>query len=558
MPVGLSVINEAWYIGFLLIRCPHDNDPMTRTRLHGLGPAAIQQVIATAQALEMGRPDEAAARIAPLLKSKPDHPEILRLHAGILDLRGKPDEAVRAMQAAIAQRPKDPLYHNTLGAVLGSAGDYKGAIAALRRASELQPSLATAWFNLGVMLTRSVRHAEAIKALRRTVALDPKHMDARALLADMLRVEDHAEQAAIEYRKIIAERPWTGMAWWGLADIKTLRFETDDIERMRSAIQDSRASDNDRIATGFALAKALDEQHREAESLDVLAHANRIARRRRRWNAPMFNAVVARGLDAFTPPPVPAADPALGHEAIFIVGLPRSGSTVVEQILASHSQVEGPGELSDLPWVLAEESRRRGKPFPDWVAEMQAPDWQRLGQRYLQRTANWRKQRPISTDKLPGNWLYIGVIRAMLPGARIIACRRDPLETCFSCYRQHLDGNDYTRTFEDVAAYWREYDGAIRHWRPLHRTHLYEHVYEKLLDNPEPNIRALLQFCGLAFEEACLSFHETVRDVRTPSAMQVRQPLRRDTARARRYGALLDPLRLALGMPPFDAQPCRT
>lgn len=526
---------------------------MSNTRLQGLSQAAIPHVLATAQALEMGRPDEAAARLAPLLKSDPQHPEVLRLHAGVLDLRGKPGEAALVMQAAIAQRPGDPLYYNTLGAVLGASGDYEGAIAALRRACELQPSLATAWFNLGVMLTRSVRHAEAIKALQRAVALDPAHTDARALMADMLRIENRAEDAAVEYRGILSERPWAGMAWWGLADIKTLSFEQDDVEKMRRAMTDSRATDNDRIATGFALAKALDDESRYAESLQALAQANAIARTRRRWSATQFSAAAAKFIETFTAPPAGASDAALGHEAIFIVGLPRSGSTLVEQILASHSQVEGPGELPDLPLVLAEESRRRGAPFPSWVAQMQPADWQRLGGRYLQRTAHWRARRSLFTDKLPGNWLYVGAIRAMLPGARIVACRRDPLETCFSCYRQYLEGNEYARTFDDLAAYWRDYDRTIGHWRALYPTHVREHVYEELLADPDASIRALIDFCGLPFEEGCLHFHETARDVRTPSAMQVRQPLRRDTARAPRYGTLLDPLRRALGLPAFNA-----
>lgn len=522
---------------------------MTHPRLQGLNQAAIPHVLATAQALEMGRSDEAAARIAPLLESNPGHPEVLRLYAGILDLRGRPAEAARAVRAAIALRPDDPLYYNTLGTVLGSGGDYEGAITALRRACELQPSLATAWFNLGVMLTRSVRHAEAIEALQRAVALDPAHMDARALLADMLRVENRPDDAVAEYRRIIAERPWTGMAWWGLADIKTLRLGPDGVEQMRGAMEDSRASDNDRIATGFALAKALDDEGRYAESLEALAQANTLARHRRQWDASLFNTAVSEILHAFTPPPASAGNQTLGQQVIFIVGLPRSGSTLVEQILASHSRVEGPGELPDLPLVLAEESRARGKPFPNWAADMQQADWQRLGERYLQRTAHWRERRPMFMDKLPGNWLYVGSVRAMLPGARIIACRRDPLENCFSCYRQHLAGNEYTRTFEDLAAYWRDYDRAIRYWLTLHPSRVHEHIYEELLADPETSIRALLEFCGLPFEGACMRFHETARDVRSPSAMQVRQPLRLDTARAPRYGALLNPLRDALGLP---------
>jgi tetratricopeptide (TPR) repeat protein len=523
---------------------------MAGTRLQGLSPAAVQQVVAAAQAIESGGPDIAAARLAPVLAANPDHPEVLRVQAGILNLRGDFRGAASVMRRAIQGRPDDALYYNTLGSILGSASEFEAAIASLRRACELQPDLAIAWFNLGVMLTRSVRHAEAIEALQRAVSLDPHYMPARALLGDMLRAENRMPEASAEYRRMIAEQPWAGIAWWGLADLKTLRLGKEDLEQMQRAVRDPRAQDDDRIAMGFAIARALDDQGRHAESLEALAGANAIARRRQQWNAARFSESISMILDAFTPPPAGASDPTLGNEVIFIPSLPRSGSTLVEQILASHSEVNGPGELPDLPLTLGEEARRRGKSFLQAAAEMTPSDWQRLGKRYLERTARWRERRPISTDKLPGNWYYIGAIRAMLPGAKIIACRRDPLETCFSCYRQRLDGNEYTRTFEDLAAYWHDYDRATRHWRALHPTRVYEHLYEGLLEDPESSIRELLEFCGLRFEEACLHFHETDRDVRTPSAMQVRQPLRRDTARAPAYGALLDPLRRALGLPP--------
>lgn len=522
---------------------------MVTPRLQGLSQAEAQHVVAAAQAIETGGPDQATARLAPVLISNPDHPEVLRVHAGILNLLGNYCGAVLAMQRALAQRPDDPLYYNTMGAILGQAGDFDAAIIALRHACELQSDLAIAWFNLGVMLTRCARHTEATAVLQRSVALDPQYMPARALLGDMLRVEDRIDQAASEYRRVIAEQPWTGMAWWGLADLKTVRFDPGDIEQIRLAMRDGRAKDNDLIAMGFALAKALDDEGRYAESLDALTQANAIARRRQRWDASAFSAGITAILEAFTPPPPQASES--GSEVIFIVSLPRSGSTLVEQILASHSRVEGSGELPDLAFTLSEESRRRNKPYPYWVTELQAADWQRLGQRYLQRTSHWREHRPVFTDKLPANWYYIGAIRAMLPRAKIICCRRDPLETCFSCYRQHLDNNEYTRTFADLAAYWRDFDRSVRHWRATHPGYVHEYIYEDLIADPDACIRGLLDFCGLPFEEACLRFYENKRDVHSPSATQVRQPLRTDTARAPRYGPLLDPLRVALGLAPF-------
>lgn len=517
-------------------------------RLQGLSAAIREHIMAAGDALDTGRVDEAGRYLAGAVASNPQHPEVLRMQAGIYSLRGQHPQAITAMQQALSQRPQDALYYNTMGSLLGAAGDFDAATAALRRCCELQPGLAIAWYNLGLMLTRCVRNNEAGIALQRAVALAPDHVASRALLGDMLRTRGKIAEAAAEYRKVIVKQPWAGMAWWGLADLKTTRFADGDIELMQAAMKQPAASDDDLMAMGFALAKALEDTGRFVESLSALQYSHAIARRRQTWNASAFSAGIAAVNAAFTPPPVPTAPEALGREAIFIVSLPRSGSTLVEQILASHSSIEGAGELPDLPLVLAEESRRRGQPFPQWVRKMQPDDWARLGRQYLDRTAHWRHESPIFTDKLPNNWMYTGAIRAMLPSARIICCRRDPLETCFSSYRQRLDNNEYTRTFSDLASFWRDFDHSMRLWTNLHPSRVYEHGYEALLANPEVQIRQLLDFCGLAFESACVRFHETERDVRSPSATQVRQPLRQDTARALRYGALLDPLREKLNI----------
>jgi tetratricopeptide (TPR) repeat protein len=526
--------------------------PPPGSRLHGLSPLAVQHVVAAAEALDAGRVDVASQRLQAALTSHPGHPEVLRMQAGIFGLHGQHQDAIQAMRRALSQRPQDALYHNTLGTLLGNAGNLDAAIAALRHCCELQPGLAIAWYNLGVMLIRCVRHDEAVIALHRAVELAPDHASARALLGNMLRTTGQVEEAATEYRRVIVDQPWAGMAWWGLAELKTVGFVEGDIERMQAAMQQSAAGVEDLIAMGFALAKAFDDAGRYAESLAALAQANALARQRQQWNAPAFSATVSAINQAFVPPSAPAPE-TLGKEAIFIVSLPRSGSTLTEQILASHSAVEGAGELSDLPQVLSEEARRRRAPFPSWVPQMQPADWKRLGERYLERTAHWQRHRARFTDKLPNNWMYIGAIRAMLPAARIVVCRRDPLETCFSCYRQHLANSEYTRTFEDLAAFWRDFDVSIRHWKGLHPTHVFEHSHEQLQAAPEERIRRLLDFCGLPFEPACLNFHKTRRDVRSPSAAQVRQPLRKDTSHALRYGALLDPLRSALGLPPWQA-----
>lgn len=518
------------------------------TRLEGLDDDAARMLVAAAGALDSGRVGEAEACLKPVLARYPEHPEVLRVLAGLLSTRGAHRDALAAIQRSVVQRPHDALYHNTLGMVLGAAGDFEGAADALQEACRLDPATAVAWYNLGVVLTHCVRNQDAIDALQQALGLAPGNLDARALLADLRRMQGQTQDAATEYRRILAEHPHAGMAWWGLADLHVGAFDADDVTRMQSLLTQGRAAPDDRIAIGFALANALEQLGQYRESFEVLADAARSASQRRRWNAAGFSAFVQRINRAFDPAPESAHDTTLGRGVIFIVGMPRSGSTLAEQILASHSAVQGTGELPDLPMVIAEESRSRGRAFPEWVPDMQAADWARLGRRYLQRTARWQRANAGFTDKLPGNWVYTGAIRAMLPGATIVVCRRDPEETCLSCFRQYLPNNEYTNALDDLAAYWHDFDETAGRYAAMHPEKVYQHVYESLVARPRESIASLLDACGLDFEPACLAFHATDRPVRSPSAAQVRVPIRSDTARAANYGGLLEPLRQALAV----------
>jgi hypothetical protein len=208
-------------------------------------------------------------------------------------------------------------------------------------------------------------------------------------------------------------------------------------------------------------------------------------------------------------------------------------------------------KLSDfipLGIVIQQESVRRGVPYPQWIGQASAGDWQRLGRDYLARTAHWRATRPRFTDKLPENWKHAGILRAMLPGATVIETRRDPLETAWSCFKQQFYSQPhFANTLADLGAYLRGCERAMEAWRARDPAQIHLHRYEDLQVDPEAGVRALLAECGLDFDPACLQFHAAQRSVRTASAAQVRQPLQRDTARAAAYGALLDPLRSALG-----------
>lgn len=516
-------------------------------RLRGLAGSTLQLALDGIRRLDAGDPAAAERRFAQALREAPDHPELLRLCAmAVQDLR-RPADAVALLQRALRQWPDDAWIHNALGGALGESGRGDDAIEALRRACALDPRLAASWANLGNALAMAGRTAESEAPLRRALDLAPELESARFLLAEALMMLGRIDESAAQYRELLRRHPDSGQAWWGLANLKSVKLGEDDAARLRALAQRRDLPPNEQLTARFALAKALDDGGRDAEAFDAYLQANAFARQGFRWDSPGFERWMRLVQASFERSAVEASDAAFGAEAIFIVGLPRSASTLTEQILAAHPQVEGASELGDLGAVVHEESQRRARAFPDWVAEADADDWRRLGRRYLERTARWRERRPRFTDKAPSNWMLAAAIRRMLPGARIIDCRRDPLETCWSCFRQIFwREHEYSYNLDDLAAYWRTYDSAMRHWTAASPQRIRTQVYEDLLADPERQTRALLDFCGLPFDAACLRFHEAERSVRTASAAQVREPLRRDTARAARYGDLLDPLRRAL------------
>jgi tetratricopeptide (TPR) repeat protein len=405
-----------------------------------------------------------------------------------------------------------------------------------------------ALIRLGARLLAEGSVAEARDAFERAVALDPGHAMARVKLADALIYLGELDAAAASYRAAIGLNRRCGPAWWGLAAMRTVPFEDAEYTELRALHADPHVSEADRVAIAFALAKAHEDRRRYEESFATLSAANEAMRRRIGWDAADFDARIDRMLRTFAQPAPAAPDATLGREVIFVVSLPRSGSTLTEQILAAHPDVEGASELPDLGAVIEEESRRRGAGFLQWAASADAGCWERLGRRYLERTARWRKTRPRFTDKTPGNWLFLGAALAMLPGARVIDCRRDPVETCWSCFRQLFStGAVFSYGFDDLATYYKAYDRALRHFSRTHPGRIRTQHYEALIADPDEQARALLEFCDLPPAES-RPIHSETRIVRTASAAQVRQPLRSDTARARNYGTLLDPLRRALGI----------
>lgn len=515
----------------------------TPDRFLGLSPSAVHLLESAGRLLERNDPDGAAIPLQGAIALAPGHPEVLRLQAVSEILQGRPAEAVDLLRRALALRPQDALLHNNLGSALRAHGQFDAAITAFRAACELAPALAAAWFNLGKTQKQLACTDEAQASLERVLELAPGHVAARVVLADNLKALGRIDESIVAYREALRLRRTSAAAWWGLANLKTLRFDATETAELGRLFAQDGVSTEDRALAGFALAKALEDQGRHADAWETLHVANRLRASQKPWDAAVFSRRVEAIEAAFVPPPRSHGGDR-GSEVIFIVSLPRSGSTLVEQILASHPEVEGAGELPDLGFVLDEESRRRGRAFPDWVADMQASDWERLGQSYLARTRHWRTQRPRFTDKGLDNWLYVGAAAAMLPGARFVHCEREPLETAVSCYRQWFnDGQHFSYDLQGIVHCLRDAARLMRAWNGSLPGRVYRQSLESLQASPEAAVRGLLDFARLPFDGRCLEFQAASRPVRTASAAQVRGPLQRDTRRAVAYGESLQGLR---------------
>lgn len=516
-------------------------------RLRGLSPRAARSVRSLAEGV--GRRDLAAAEqtLGAALALAPDHPEVLRLQGLTYHLSGRHAEAAAALREALKINPDDPLVLNNLGSVLRASGDMDAALSAYTEATRQAPELAAAWYNRARLLKSLARLDDALLALEHALKAEPEHVAARVVLGDVLKALGDIEGSATAYRQVLQLRPGHAMAWFGLANLKTVSFSADELTRLQGLWHKSGQRADDRIALGFALAAALDNANKPAEAFAVLQQTNALKRERLPWDARSFSSHVDAIAKAFAPPAAAHAPADQGGDIIFLVSLPRSGSTLVEQILASHDLVEGAGELPNLPALVAAESQRRGQTFPEWVAKAGSADWQRLGQDYLQGTAHWRARHKYSTDKCLDNWPLVGAALAMLPAARIVVCRRDPLETCVACYRQlFANGQAFSYQVDDLAACWHDFDRLCRQWKTCFPDRVHEVIHEQLLADPEGQIRRLLDACGLPFQAACLQPHRRGGSVRTASAGQVRQPMRKQTGRAHRYGKAVDGLRQAL------------
>ena len=513
-----------------------------------LPPAAAQWLARAREEWRRRQSDAAERSIRQALALAPDSADALRMLGIMAQHRGDHATAADCFRRVLPAWPDDSDLRVGLGIALHERGEVDEAKSQLRRACELAPASASAWFNLGEALWRQVHAEEAISALRRALELAPAHLPARLSLAKAQASLGQVDAAVAAFREVLRLDPGNAEGWFGLSNLNTVRFDAADVASLRQAMTADAQSPRHRELLGFSMAKALEDQGDYAQAFEMFRQANASRRQRVHWNAAGERRRVEDIQRIFTHDTPPALDPTLGREAIFIVSVPRSGSTLVEQILASHPEVEGANEIKDMSQVVDAETRRRHSAFPLWVPHASAADWQRLGREYLARTAPWRRNKPRFTDKSLVTWYLVGAALAMLPAARVVVVRRDPVETCLACFRQlFTEQSGFTCDLDEMADYCIDFIRLTRFWLERYPGQVLDLEYETLVAEPEPTIRRLLDFCGLPFDPACLAFHKTARAVLSaPSAAQVRQPMRRDTARSARYGDKLDGLRRRL------------
>ena len=489
------------------------------------------------------------------------------------------DVAERILKPHLKDDPFDVRAIRMLAELAARVGRLKDSETLLRRAVEIDPNFTAARSNLAMVLGRLGRPAEALELLDDIIADEPERAGNLSLKAatlarlgnveqalelyeevlasaphqpralqsygHMLKTIGRQDEAVAAYRQALALNPLLGEVWWSLANLKTVRFSAEDIAAMRLSLERQDLKDDDRFHLEFALGKALHDLGKSDEAFAHYASGNALRRQYHPFNSGHLTEFVERSIAIFTAEFLSRSGGNPAPDPIFVLGMPRAGSTLVEQILSSHSLVEGTAELPDMPRIA-----RGSRKYPAAVVDLTDDQRRAAGDEYLERSAVQRRtDRPLFVDKLPNNWMFVPFIHLVLPNARIIDARRHPLGCCFSNFRQHFArGQDFTYDLTDLGRYYADYVRLMAHVDAVLPGRVHRVIYERMVDDTEAEVRALLDYCGLEFEPACLEFYNTERAVRTPSSEQVRQPIYRGaTEEWQRYAKHLGPLKDALG-----------
>ena len=518
-----------------------------------------QDLLAAAVAMNEGELDESEAKLRLRAEHRPDDPVGTRMLGEVLWRRGDMTGGLECVEQAVALAPGFDLARDFLIRLLLQVNRLPDALAHAELLVQSPVAKAGNELILASILVRLGDQERARSIYESLLKAQPDQSQVWQNLGHVHKTLGAQDEAIAAYRAAVTHQPSMGEAWWSLANLKTVKLGADDIVQMEAALaslEGESGREEDVFHLHFSLGKAYEDAKDAARSFHHYDLGNRLRRTLIRHDADDFSAEVEATAQAFTSVFLagtgeggcPAPDP------IFIVGLPRSGSTLVEQILASHSAIEGTMELSEMMVIASRlQSRVDEGEFADFAAMIRSltpADRTRLGEEYIERTRVHRKtDRPRFTDKMPNNWQHVGLIGLILPNAKVIDARRHPMSCCFSGWKQHFArGQTFTYDLTEIGRYYHDYVNLMAHYDVAAPGAVHRVIYEQMVSDTEAEVRWVLDYLGLPFEEGCLEFHRNTRPVRTASSEQVRQPIYTDAVEHwKAYAPWLSALEAALG-----------
>jgi tetratricopeptide (TPR) repeat protein len=517
--------------------------------------ARPELLIKAAGLVAQGKLAEAEPICRDYLRHSPDDVDALRLLAEIAARLGVFDDAEQLFARCLALSPNFHLARGGYAHVLMKQGKFQQSLAHIDQLLALDPDDRGYRILLASVLVRVGRQEEAVENYKRVVAKAGHTALDLASLGHALKTIGRTSEAIDAYRRAVALDPLFGDGYWSLANLKTFEFTDREVEAMSAAVASERCNPREYPALCFALGKAFEDRAQDAQAFAYYARGNARRHAELRYSAQDNSAVTRELMQCCTRELFErnAGHGCLDSAPIFIVGLPRSGSTLIEQILASHSQVDGTAEL---PEIIDMARRLSGKQkpqdasrYPAVLHELSASQLRELGEEYIARTQIQRRGAPFFIDKMPNNFPHIGLIHLILPNAKIIDARRHPMACCFSAFKQlFATGQNFSYDLEDLGRYYADYVALMAHWDQVLPGTVLRMFYEETVRDTDAAVRRVLEYCRLPFEERCLRFYETARPVRTASSEQVRRPIYRDAIEHwQHFEPFLAPLKAALG-----------
>ncbi|MGH8222027.1 MAG: sulfotransferase [Woeseiaceae bacterium] len=533
LAIDASLDAALYGLATALERCGRYDEAAAARQRYVAGSPAARVLAEAARHFEEGRPDQAEKLCGEILSREPRDLNALRLLARIAADDGRSVIADGLYRRILKLAPDFHLAHADYAQFLAECSRFHEAAGMFERARTLQPRQAELERRLADVLAIVGRTKDALAAWQRSLAIEPRHPRALVGRGHMLRILGRRDEAVASYAECAELEPAYGEAWWSLASMRGFRFDEGQLQTMEAQCMEADTDPPSRVALLFAIARAFESNGDYANAWEYYRRGNTDKRGQVRYDPVETEAQVDARIKVFDREVLARPQRAKDDSTpICIVGMPRSGSTLIEQILASHSRVEGCGELPYMVMLSTAlgEQDPDGLRYPEILRELPPERCEALGREYLRHAASHRrKETPYFTDKMPANFLHVGFIHLVLPDAVIIDARRDPLDTCVGNYRQlFAQGKNQSYDLQELGEYYLQYLRLMEHWDAVLPGRVLRVQYEDVVGDLDAQVRCILDHCGLPFEEACLDFHRSPRAVNTASAEQVREPVYTD------------------------------